>query len=62
MRDELEARGLDSKGVKNSLIQRLQEALGKEKMEDEGANIKNEPKLIEKMETEEVIKYDLSIN
>lgn len=34
MREELEARSLESKGVKNALIQRLQEALDKEREAD----------------------------
>uniref|UniRef100_A0A183CCW5 SAP domain-containing protein n=1 Tax=Globodera pallida TaxID=36090 RepID=A0A183CCW5_GLOPA len=34
LRDELEARQLESKGVKNVLMQRLQEAIEKEKAED----------------------------
>nr|CAD2171761.1 unnamed protein product [Meloidogyne enterolobii] len=35
LREELELRGLDSKGLKNALSQRLSEAIGKEKENDE---------------------------
>jgi hypothetical protein len=35
LRDQLNARGLDSKGVKNILAQRLQEALDAEKAKEE---------------------------
>lgn len=38
MRDELEARQLESKGVKNVLMQRLQEAIEKEKAEDKATD------------------------
>uniref|UniRef100_A0A915DXN7 SAP domain-containing protein n=1 Tax=Ditylenchus dipsaci TaxID=166011 RepID=A0A915DXN7_9BILA len=42
LREELDARGIDSKGVKNTLFQRLQEALDKEKAEEE-ANASTKP-------------------
>jgi hypothetical protein len=48
LRGELDARGIDSKGVKNILIQRLQEVLDKEKTEDE-----NRPESIAEEQTAE---------
>lgn len=45
MRDQLNARGLDSKGVKNILAQRLQEALDAEKAKEESEKTETfEPK------------------
>lgn len=54
LREELETRGLDSKGVKNSLIQRLQEAIDKEKNSEE-TSAEKPPETVEKMDTDEAL-------
>lgn len=55
LRRELEARRLDSKGVKNSLIQRLQEALDEEKAnEEKGPAMEVTDELVEVPDAQEV--------
>lgn len=54
LRQELEARRLDSKGVKNSLIQRLQEALDEEKVIEEKGQNEVKDELVEVPDTQEV--------
>ena len=67
MREQLEFRDLDSKGIKNMLVQRLQDALDREKKEteqsdvpksseiDETMVVKIKEELVESMETDEAV-------
>lgn len=69
LRDELEARGLESKGVKSVLIQRLEEALTKEREADGVATPPSSPinkqhkiitikeELVELMETNDDVMF-----
>jgi len=67
LREQLEFRDLDSKGIKNMLVQRLQDALDREKKEteqsdvpksseiDETMVVKIKEELVELMETDEAV-------